>query len=238
VEPSGITLLVKSWMNPEVVWVEEKTAVIKVIELFKLRRLLFVPVLRKGKVVGLIGDRDVRDVSPSKTAVMDVRELHYLLSRMQAGDIMQPNPTTIRPEDTIEVAAIRMLDHNVTAIPVVEARGRLRGIITQGDVMKALISITGILHGGVQLAVTLSQSSEGIEKLTGAIKENGGRIISILGTKSAEEQETRQVFIRIMSMPEKDLKKLLSRLRKRFGVISVKKDPLQKKRHDRSGLPA
>ncbi|PIW01356.1 MAG: hypothetical protein COW41_02805, partial [Deltaproteobacteria bacterium CG17_big_fil_post_rev_8_21_14_2_50_51_6] len=69
-EVSAMPLFVESWMNHEVVSVEEKTPVIKVIELFKLRRLLFVPVLRRGKVVGLIADRDVRDISPSKTAVM------------------------------------------------------------------------------------------------------------------------------------------------------------------------
>ncbi len=222
-------LFVESWMNHEVVSVDDKTPVIKVIELFKLRRLLFVPVLRKGKVVGLIGDRDVRDVSPSKTAVMDVRELHYLLSKMKAGDIMQPNPTTIRPGDTVEVAALKMLEHNTYAIPVVDSKGRLRGIITRGDVLRVLIDITGISQGGVQLGFLLSGHTAGIEEITRAIKEKGGRIISILGRRNPEDEGSREVFIRIMNLEEKDLRRLIRHLKKRFDVVSVKRDPLIRK---------
>lgn len=218
-------LFVESWMNHDVVSVEEKTPVIKVIELFKLRRLLFVPVLRKGKVVGLIADRDVRDVSPSKTAVMDVRELHYLLSRMRAGDIMQPNPTTIRPGDTVETAALKMLELGAHAIPVVDSRGRLRGIITQSDVLRVLIEITGISRGGVQLGFLLSEKTAGIEEITGAIKEKGGRIMSILGTRDAEDARSREVYIRIMPLEEKLLRKLIRHLKGRFDVVSVKRDP-------------
>ena len=233
-EVVAMPLFVESWMNHEVVSVEEKTPVIKVIELFKLRRLLFVPVLRRGKVVGLIADRDVRDISPSKTAVMDVRELHYLLSRMKAGDIMQPNPTTIRPQETVETAALKMLEHGAHAIPVVDSRGRLTGIITQSDVLRVLIEITGISRGGVQLGFSLSEKTEGIEEITSAIKEKGGRIMSILGTRDAEDACSREVYIRIMPLEEKPLRSLIRHLKKMFDVVSVKRDPSMSKDPERA----
>jgi acetoin utilization protein AcuB len=223
-ENASMPLYVKSWMQHDVVWVEEKTPVIKIIELFKTLKLSYLPVLRRGRVVGLIGERDVREVSPSRTEVLDIRELHYLLSKMLARDIMTPNPTTVTLLDTVELAAVKMLRHRVEAVPVVDSRKRLSGIITQRDVLKVLISVTGMGQGGIQIGLMLSKDTGGIETVTGAIKDKGGKIISILGTREQGEEEKRHVFVRIAEMPERPLRRLLRSLRAGFEVIMVKKD--------------
>lgn len=225
-------LYVKSWMQREVAWVEEKTPAIKIIELFKTLKISHVPVLRRGRVVGLIGERDVREVSPSRTEVMDVRELHYLLSKMQARDIMRPNPTTVTLLDTIELAAVKMLRHKVDAVPVVDSRKRFSGLITQRDVLKVLISVTGMGQGGVQIGLTLSKETGGIEAVTGAIKDKGGKILSILGTREQGDEGKRHVFIRIAEMPERPLRGLLRSLKAGFEVIMVKKDKAREESWD------
>ncbi len=212
-------------MHQEPLWIEEKASAIEVIRLFNSRGLTFLPVLRRGKVVGIISYRDVREITPSKTEVMDIRELNYLLSKMTAGDVMKPAAAKVRPTDTIELDALRMLEHTVEALAVVDSRNRLVGIITEADVLRVLISISGIGQGGVQIGIRLSQETAGIEEVTRTIKERGGRIMSILGARDPEDESSRQVFIRIGDLEGNRLRGLLAALRRKFNVVSVRKDP-------------
>lgn len=72
----------------------------------------------KGHVVGIISDRDVRDASPSKATTLDMYEMHYLLAELKAKDIMTSRPFTVKPTDTVEKAAMLMLDNKFGGLPL------------------------------------------------------------------------------------------------------------------------
>ena len=114
-----------------------------------------IPVVdENGQVVGIISDRDVRDASPSKATTLDMYEMHYLLAELKAKNIMTAKPITVKPTDTVEQAALIMLDNKVGGLPVVDDSGKLVGIISDHDVFKALVDITGARMGFSPFLVT------------------------------------------------------------------------------------
>ena len=133
-------MLVRNWMTPDVLTVSPDTSLLKIGKMMRDNNVRRLPVVdAKGQVVGIISDRDVRDASPSKATTLDMYEMHYLLAEIKARDIMTPRPLTVKPTDTVEIAAMIMLDKKVGGLPVVEPDGKLCGIIAEQDVFKALV---------------------------------------------------------------------------------------------------
>ncbi len=65
-------------------------------------------------------------------------QLSYLLP-FKAVDIMTPNPVTVNTNDDVSVAALLMIRHNISGLPVVR-KSKLAGIITKSDIVNAIAS--------------------------------------------------------------------------------------------------
>lgn len=218
---------VQNWMSRDVVTVEEQTPIIEVMKLLEEHDIRHLPVTRDGKLVGMISDRDVKEASPSKTTTLKAQELYYLLAEMKAKDVMKKDPIVISPDQTMEVAAVKMLEHKVTGMPVITNSGELIGIISQGDVFRVLISITGIYQGGVQFAFNLEDRSGTIKEVANVLREEDAQIVSILSCIDTADEGYRHVFIRTKELPEEKLKNMIARLEKDFMLLYVIRDPLQ-----------
>lgn len=126
-------------MTKEVVTAKKDTTLPdahKLMEDNKIRRL---PVMRKGKLVGIITRGDVRGAEPSQATSLSVHELHYLLARLTIDEIMTKDVFTVRPDDTIGDAAKLMMDNNISGLPVME-NGELVGIITESDIFRMVVA--------------------------------------------------------------------------------------------------
>ena len=218
---------VQNWMTSDVVKVDQNTSVVKISKILRDRDIRHLPVTSGGKLVGMITSHDIREAFPSKSTTLNVHELHHLLAETKAKDIMTPKPFTIRPDQTMEVAAVKMLKHKITGLPVVTEKGELIGIISQGDVFQVLISITGIYQGGVQFGFNLETKPGAIKEVADVMREWGGRIVSILSTSETAEEGYRHTFIRITTVPEENLQKMIQKLDKNFMLLYVTKDPLK-----------
>jgi acetoin utilization protein AcuB len=219
-------MLVKDWMTTDPITVNPDTSVMKASQIMKENNVRRLPVINdKGQVVGIVTDRDLKEASPSKATTLDVHELYYLLSELKVKDIMSRKVITITPEETVEKAAVIMLEHKVTGLPVVE-NGRLIGILSQGDVFRVLTSITGIYRGGTQFAFTLEDRPGSIKEVADVIRKHGGRMVSILSSYDMCEEGTRNVFIRIADMAPDKLAPLQAELEREFTVLYVTHDEL------------
>jgi acetoin utilization protein AcuB len=90
------------------------------------------------RLVGIVSDRDLREAAPSDATSLSRQELTYLLSRLTVKDVMTTSVLTARPGEPAETAAIRMREHKVSALPVVDDE-RLVGIVTTSDMLDALV---------------------------------------------------------------------------------------------------
>ncbi len=218
---------IKDWMSTKIVTVDENTPIVEASKILNDHQIRHLPVTREGRLAGMIRARDVEEALPSHSAGLSAQELYYLLSEVKVRDVMQPDPVTIRSDQTMEVAAVRMLAHKITAMPVVTEQGDLVGIISQGDVFRVLISITGIYQGGIQFAFNLKDSAGSIKEVADVIREEHGHIVSILSTTDTAEAGFRHVFIRIKALPDQGRKQLIDRLNRRFPILYVTEDPLK-----------
>lgn len=219
-------MLVKGWMTTDPVTISPDTSVMKASQLMKEHNVRRLPVVNEaGALVGIVSDRDLKEASPSKATTLDVHELYYLLSELKVKDIMTRRIITIGPEETIEKAAVLMLENKVTGLPVLES-GKVVGILSQGDVFRVLTAITGIYRGGIQFALNLEDRPGTIKEVADVIRKHGATMVSILTSYDSCEEGCRHVFIRISDMAEEKLAGLEKELEENFILMYVNRDQL------------
>jgi acetoin utilization protein AcuB len=220
-------MLVKGWMVTDVITVDEDTSMMKASIIMKEKKIRCLPVVnKKGDLVGIVSDRDLKDAAPSKATTLDVYELNYLLSSIKIKDLMTKNMVYVRPDETIEFAAILMLENKISSLPVINNKQKLVGIITQTDIFKVLINITGVYTGGIQFAFSLEDRAGSIKEPADVIRSYGGRVISILSTRETAEEGRRNVYIRSSVLSDQKLRALVKELEEKFVVLYTSKDLL------------
>jgi acetoin utilization protein AcuB len=212
-------------MSKSPVTAKPATSIMKAAKLMKENGFGRLPVVDdNGRLVGIVSDRDIKEASPSKATTLDMHELYYLLSEIKVGDIMTKTVISIGPDDTVEKAAVLMLRHNVGGMPVVGADGIVVGVITDSDIFKVLVSITGVLSGGMQFAFELPNVSGSLKTVLDDLKAHDVRILSILTNYDDDKPETRTVYIRVRPMDDAKAKDVIERLKANHNLIYWAKD--------------
>jgi len=231
-------MLVEGWMTTDVVTVDEDTSMMKASIIMKEKKIRCLPVVNAtGELVGIVSDRDLRDAAPSKATTLDIYELNYLLSSIKIKDLMTTNLVYVRPDETVEFAAILMLENKVSSLPVINNNGDLDGIITQTDIFKVLINIAGVYTGGIQFAFSLEDRPGSLREAADVIRSYGGRIVSILSTRETAEEGHRNVYIRSSPLPDDKLRVLVKELEEKFVVLYTSKDLLGEVENRRVRIP-
>ena len=135
-------MLVKHWMTASVITVDEDVSIMKASRLMKEHGFQHLPVTKKGQLTGIISDRDLKEAQPSQATTLDIHELYYLLDKLKVRQVMSKNLHTTRTEETVQKAAALMLKYDISALPVIDQKGSLEGIITKGDVFRAMVSVS------------------------------------------------------------------------------------------------
>jgi len=221
-------MLVKEWMSEDPIILDENASIMKAVQIMKEHNIHRIPVVRQGKLVGIVTDRDIREATPSKATALDVHELYYLLSEIKIKDIMTPDPITIHPDETVEFAAVIMLENRISGLPVVNDEGHVVGVITQTDIFKVLINITGIYYGSYQLVFDLENRPGSIREVLDVIREHGAKVISFLTSYIGVEPEIRRVYFRLAEMEPGAFEELLNILKSRFNLLYWVKDDLSR----------
>lgn len=132
---------VEKWMTRNPVTIEEDATIIEAIHLLKERDIRRLPVMKKGKFVGLVTDRMIKEYTPSKATSLDTWEVHYLLSKTAIKEAMNPKPYTVTPQTDLTEAAQLIHDKKLNGLCVVDDKGTLVGILTTTNIIEALIAI-------------------------------------------------------------------------------------------------
>lgn len=140
-----------------------------------VRRL---PVIKNGKLVGIVSKEDIERYSPSKATSLSVGEITYLLSKTKIRQIMSKDLITISPNALLEEAAILMRDNKVSFLPVVDD-GRLVGIITESDIFDSFIELLGFREQGTRLTIEAIDEPGIMSNLTNIIGKYGANITRV-----------------------------------------------------------
>jgi acetoin utilization protein AcuB len=145
-------MLVKDWMNKHVITIDVNDSMQEATRLLKENGIHTLPVMKKGRLAGIVTDRDLKQASASDATSLEIHELLYLLMKIKVKEIMTPDPITVPYDYTVEETAVILINNRISGVPVVDHFGALVGIITKTDLFRVLISLTGVGKKGIQFA--------------------------------------------------------------------------------------
>jgi acetoin utilization protein AcuB len=214
-------MLVKYWMRKVVITMDVEDSMHDAITTMKEYELTLLPILKNGKLVGVVTDRDLKRASASDATSLDVHELAYLISKIKLGSIMSKNPITVAVDDTLEEAADILLKGRISSAPVLDRQGRIVGTIGQREIFGALVSMCGLEKKGVQFALQVEDRPGSIQEVTDLIREHGGRLVSILTSYERAPSGYRHVYVRAFQIDRDLMPQLEAKLKEKALLLYV-----------------
>ena len=189
---------IHSLMIPNPITITEKASIEEAINQMKINAIRHLPVISKsGKLKGMVTLADLKQgLIPS------------MLSDVSLSDIMIKKPITVVPDDDVETAAQLIYRHKISGIPVVQ-EGKLVGIITETDILRAFIDMMGILSATSRIDVAVDVESGEFNPVLKIINDNGGDVINV--GMAGELEGKRIYYFRLTACKTKVIKKALEK---------------------------
>jgi acetoin utilization protein AcuB len=203
-------MLVKNRMTADPVSVSPDDSLATALRLTREHRVRHLPVVRGGELVGILSDRDIRLAMPSPIEVPDP-ERAAMLERTPVERVMTREVITAGPFDAVEDAAEQICRHRIGALPVVDAHGRLLGMITETDVVAAFAEVLSAGGPSSRLEVSIADRPGELARLLaivgGELKLNvtslmvlpggdGGRKTAVLHVATIDPREAIEALER------------------------------------------
>ena len=212
-------MIVRNWMSKAPVTVDGDDSMQDAMRLLKQHDISMLPVMKKGKLVGVVTDRDLKKASASDATTLEVHELLYLISRIKVKDIMTKDPITVPFDYTVEETAQELLKNGISGAPVVDRDGQVVGVITKTDLFKVIISLTGVGKRGIQFAFQVEDQSGSIKEVSDIIRKYGGRMVSILSSYERAPKGYRNVYIRMYGIDRLKLPQLKEEIKGKTTLL-------------------
>lgn len=190
-------MYVEQIMTKEVLTVTTDTKLSQLAELMRLKKVRHVPVLdAKGKLAGIVSNRDVQRAQPSMITTLDRGEVGYLLDKVMTGDIMHKKVITCSPKTLIEDAGRMMRPNKIGCLPVLDGDA-LVGIVTSVDLLDFFLDITGCwIKNATRITVHLVDQTGQLAALLTMVSSHGGYIVSVVSPHTPDGAGGRSAVIR------------------------------------------
>jgi acetoin utilization protein AcuB len=205
---------IKDIMTWDVVTVSSDTPIMEARKIMNARNIRRMPVVDKGKLVGMISRDGITRASPSPATSLSVWEINYLVAKMSVKDIMSKNLVTVSPDTTVESAVAVAQNKGVGALPVID-NGALVGIVTTDDFFyKILNPMLGIGKPGIRVLVHDCGTPKCIQHIMEimdvieVVGKNKARILAVHSMPTPEGEETQLMLHLDNADPAKIIKVL------------------------------
>jgi acetoin utilization protein AcuB len=191
-------MLVGERMSHPVITISPDLPIVDALNLMKREHIRRTPVVKDGKLVGIVSDKDLLNASPSPATSLSIWEMNYLLSKITVRDVMTRQVMTVAKDTPIEQAARIMADSKIGGLPVMHG-DLVVGIITETDLFKIFLELMGAREKGVRVTALIHEEHGQLAKLTQAISSAGGNFIAF-GQFSGEETSNRLVTFKVSDL--------------------------------------
>lgn len=172
-------MYVSQFMTSQVFTVRPEDNIAETMSLMREKKISRLPVVEKGKLVGIVTDGDLREVSPSPATTLSIFELNYLVAKTPIRDVAVKKVITCTPETKIEDAALLMRDHAIGALPVLDQGNKLVGIITGTDIFDAFLDVMGFRSPGERFVIETKDEVGVMVDFSSIMKEHDVNIASL-----------------------------------------------------------
>ncbi len=190
---------VSALMIPDPITIGDSNSIQDAIEVMKTNSIRHLPVVDgQQRLLGLVTLVDLKQaLIPS------------MLGDLSLSDLIIRDPICVAPDDDVELAAQMIYKHKISGMPVVRS-GKVVGIITDSDILRAFIDMMGILTSSSRLDVALDDSPEAFRKVLQIINANGGDVINV-GLVPRAVKNRRVHYFRLSTCKTAPIRKALEK---------------------------
>jgi len=204
-------------MSRPVISISPDEPINEVLAMFKEEHIRRAPVMKGGKLVGIVSERDLLNASPSSVTTLSVWEMNYLISKVTIKNVMTKKVITVDKDTPIEEAARIMADQKIGGMPVVSA-GKVVGMITETDLFKIFLELMGARQKGIRVTATVAEKPGELAKITKAISSHGGDFIAF-GMFSGPDANSRVITFKVLGMKKEQIREVLGDVVLKFWDI-------------------
>jgi acetoin utilization protein AcuB len=201
-------MLVGERMSKPVITISPDMPIAEALNMMKVEKVRRFPVVKEGKLLGVVSDKDLLNASPSPVSTLSIWEMNYLLNKIAVSEVMVKNVLTVMEDTPIEQAARIMADNKIGGLPVMRDGGVV-GIITETDLFKMFLELLGAREMGIRVTVLVVEKQGELAKLTKAVSEAGGDFIAF-GMFTGLDTSNKMVTFKVTGITLEDLKKAIT----------------------------
>lgn len=204
-------------MSRPVISVSPEESINDVLAMFRKEHIRRAPVMKEGKLVGIVSERDLLNASPSSVTTLSIWELNYLISKVKIKNVMTKKVITVDKDTPIEEAARIMADQKIGGLPVTSA-DKVVGMITETDLFKLFLELMGARQKATRVTATIPEQPGELAKITKAIANHGGDFISF-GMFSGPDANSRVVTFKVQGIKKEKIREVLENVVLKFWDI-------------------
>ncbi|NWG06827.1 MAG: CBS domain-containing protein [Chloroflexi bacterium] len=204
-------------MSRPVISVTPDAPINDVLAMFKKEHIRRAPVMKDGKLVGIVSEKDLLNASPSDVTTLSVWEMNYLISKVKVKNVMTKKVITVTKDTPIEEAARIMADKKIGGLPVVDGE-KVVGMITETDLFKVFLELMGARDKALRVTASVDDKPGVLAKVTKAIADAGGNFVSF-GFFSGEDASTKTLTFKVEGIKKEEIKKVLGNAVRKFWDV-------------------
>ncbi len=203
-------MFVSRSMTRKVATVDKNTSLLDAQALMLERQIRHLPVVdADNRLQGMVTDRDVRSALPYHLAKgQGEDEERKKFAHLKVLDVMSTQLMTIAPNHTLQDAILLIQEKRVGAFPVVNDDGKLIGMLSVRDLLRAFVNVLGIGEPGTLLCILAEEKVGQLKKIVDVITTENISCGSILVARYWEEDK-RAIFVYLLSNTVTRVKKKL-----------------------------
>lgn len=201
-------MLVKKRMSSPVITIEPEMPIMDALDLMRQNGIRRTPVVKNGKLVGIVSDKDLLNAAPSDATSLSVWELNYLIGKINVGEVMTKNVITVSEDTPIEEAAHLMVVNKIGGLPVMRGR-EVVGLITETDLFKIFLELMGAQQEGVRVTALVPDRIGELDMLTHVVAEAGGEFVAF-GQFLGDATTNRTVTFKVKGMSEAEVREKIA----------------------------
>ena len=181
---------IRDVMTKNPITVESETLMLDARKMMKEKGIRRLPVVDKGKLVGIVTKHDLDEAAPPLTTSSSAHEFHYVLSKMKVKEVMKKNPVTLSPDTPFEEALKIGQENKISSFLVVE-NGKLVGITTESDIVRFLARALGLEEEGSRITIEGlgGKLGGGLQQVIAVLDKNNAVLLSMLSLPRPEKKD-------------------------------------------------